>query len=84
MTRLRWSQDRPTVAELCNLAADESEASNSVEQRSEIVIELRKAFDEISAWGARHASISVADDSYVDYGTTQSIRWALTTQKALR
>ena len=74
LTSLHRSLGPPTVGKLCNPAAAESEASNPVEQRSEIVMELRKAFDEISTWGASHASISLADDSYENYGTTSSIR----------
>lgn len=75
-TRLDESRGQPTVTELYNLSSDEAEADNLAEERPEIVNALRKKFDEVISRGASRAGIGSANDASVNYGTTQSVRWA--------
>ena len=74
--RLDDSRGMETVAELYDLASDESETRNLVDERPEVVSELRAKLDEVIARGASRDGVTSANDAAVDYGTTQPVRWA--------
>ena len=74
-TTLDESRGWPNVSEVYNLATDEFEAHDLAEARSENVMGTAEGLRRDDCLRRGRAGISLANGAYVDYGTTQSIRW---------
>lgn len=73
--RLEQSRGKPTVAELYNLEDDVAESNNLAEAHPEIVARLTKQLEELVDRGATRVGLNAANDTPVEFQTTQKKRW---------
>ncbi len=77
---LEKSRGKPTVAELYNLKSDIAEKNNLSAKRPGIVKKMTADFRKMIALGASRKAKGSANDTEIDFTTTQTKRWAPATK----
>ena len=73
---LEHSRGKPTVAELYRLDSDVAEKSDLSEKHPEVVARLTADLRALINQGATRKGLEAANDTAVDFETTQKLRWA--------